>query len=103
MSYRYILPNLLYFCRFVCTFINVKGVPNEKVFLRKVAAHFNVFMFNAIFRKREREREIEFVLVHCLFNYSFIFTEYLHERENIGQQMAQMSFKRFNRNFLQHI
>lgn len=64
-----------------------------------------MFLCLMLFSEKEimREREIEFVLVHCLFNYSFIFTEYLHERENIGQQMAQMSFKRFNRNFLQHI
>lgn len=62
-----------------------------------------MFLCLMLFSEKEREREIEFVLVHCWFNYSFIFTEYLHERENIGQQMAQMSFKRFNRNFLQHI
>lgn len=62
-----------------------------------------MFLCLMLFSEKEREREIEFVLVHCLFNYSFIFTEYLHERENIGQHMAQMTFKRFNRNFLQHI
>lgn len=84
MLYWYILFNLLYFCWFVCIFINVKGVIDEKVFFGKVVVYFNVFMFNVIFRKREREREIEFVFVYCLFNYFFIFIEYLYERENIG-------------------
>lgn len=74
----------------------------KRFFLEKLP-HILMFLCLMLFSEKEREREIEFVLVHCLFNYSFIFTEYLHERENIGQHMAQMTFKQFNRNFLQHI